>query len=322
MSDSGTSVSIENQFTQSWIQALMKAADKPITRTIKPKLELMDRISLNRESEGRLEAAQELWDYATQHGLKEVLGILPVQSRNWEFPDEERFLYSRGTMEQLDTFETWSKHLGLQPGEFKLQSEVTNSDWTTLVRQEAVRRQKPFDSAAFGKENTLHPPCTAIWDGSQWTVRFDEIPWLEIKYDESPTIKRLKLEEIEETLRYAMSEADKSMQPRIKSPAGFLDAVRPWQDCLDQFDSLHSSVLNRQADYSVWFQRVWNCVWPVVYREQNVLRGCADIHVLRSEVAECLGSAPQLTVWMFVFAKLACQTQSGMGLGICADYVS
>jgi hypothetical protein len=38
-------------------------------------------------------------------------------------------------------------------------------------------------------------------------------------------------------------------------------------------------------------------------------------------VAECFGSVPLLTEWMFIFARLACEMLYERGLGIAADFV-
>lgn len=311
------SIPAEKQFTQSWIQALMPSADLAATRTIKPKLELIDRISLNRETSGREEAAQELWDFGQENALEHVLSILPVQSEQWEFPDEERFIFRRNASEAISGFDAWLQHLGLSPGVFSLESEVTNSDWSTLVREQAVKLQKPFDSSAFGHANTLHPKCTGAWDGKLWTIQFEDVPWLKLTYDELPSVPRPDFAKIEDTITFAMGEADRLHSNKQNIVLNSQSVS--WQDCIPSLSGLHNEML-RSDGFSPWFRRVWQCVWPVVYREQNVLRGKADLSIIRPELKACLESTPKLSVWMFVFAKLVCMTQTGMGLGINADY--
>jgi hypothetical protein len=79
--------------------------------------------------------------------------------------------------------------------------------------------------------------------------------------------------------------------------------------------------LSNSRDFSPWFTRVWDCVWPVIYREQNMLNGKADLNRIRSEIKECLTTQPRLTVWMFLFAKLSSLIMVGRGLGQCADFI-
>ena len=140
------SIPAENQFKKSWIQALLPSAELPATRTIKPKLELIDRVSLNRETEGRQEAAEELWKFAQENALTDVLAILPTRSPQWEFPDEDRFIFRNNSSQPISTAAEWLEHLGLTNGSISLVSEVTSADWSTLVREQAVKLQKPFES--------------------------------------------------------------------------------------------------------------------------------------------------------------------------------
>ena len=92
---------------------------------------------------------------------------------------------------------------------------------------------------------------------------------------------------------------------------------------MKRLEHLHKQILTTQAnDFAPWFRRTWACVWTVVYREQNVLRGQANVDVVRAELAACVSTVPRLTTWMFVFAKLICENQLGRGLGICGDYTN
>ena len=96
-----------------------------------------------------------------------------------------------------------------------------------------------------------------------------------------------------------------------------------WIGCVKRLEALHKQILATEAkDYSPWFRRTWACVWTVIYREQNVLRGQANVDVVRSELTACVGTVPRLTTWMFAFAKLVCENQLGRGLGICGDYTN
>ncbi len=66
--------------------------------------------------------------------------------------------------------------------------------------------------------------------------------------------------------------------------------------CVKRLEPLHKQVLDTHAkEYSAWFRRTWACVWTVVYREQNVLRGNANVDVVRQEMAACV---TQCRVWL------------------------
>ncbi len=319
MSSSDSSATIQHPFTQSWIQALTAAAGSPVARSIKPKLEWIDHISLQRSDGAREAAAQELWTYAESVGLRDVLAIVPAAETRWEFPEDERFVFERQQPLQISNFDQWCSHLGLRAGEHALQAEVTQSDWTSWVRQEAVRLQQPFNAAAIASSLTLHVPCQALWDGSRWKLQFEDAEWLELPLAELAQVSRPEMKTLQETLTWAAAEADASLLPGRVSTCESPQLSATWISCIDSLQDWHVSILE-SPDFSAWLRRTWNCVWPTVYREQNVLRGQADIQILRSEMAACIRAVPELTSWMFVFAKLVCQTQTGMGLGICIDY--
>ena len=161
---------------------------------------------MNRAGTEASEAAQELWDLWAKALPTNVLSIVPTTQQRWEFPDDDRFLFDRREAAVIVTFDDWTRHLGITPVRFALTAEVTNSDWTTLVRQEAVRQQKPFNSGAFGNSNTLHPACHANWDGETWSVTFDEIPWLVVKYEDAVHVRRPSMEDVEDQLFFSLAE--------------------------------------------------------------------------------------------------------------------
>jgi hypothetical protein len=85
---------------------------------------------------------------------------------------------------------------------------------------------------------------------------------------------------------------------------------------------MHQEVVSADAyQFHPWIRRVWNSVWPVVYRERHRLRGPCDLAELRKEIAECFSAVPMLTEWMFLFARLAIAARCERGLGISADFV-
>jgi hypothetical protein len=114
----------DNPFTQSWIQSLTLAADNPVARTIKSKLDWIDHLSQVRDAADRQAAAQALWDYATSAGLRELLHILPTAQSCWTFSPNDTFLYARSEdgsqQSSSQDLETWKQALGLEPASFSI----------------------------------------------------------------------------------------------------------------------------------------------------------------------------------------------------------
>jgi hypothetical protein len=169
----------------------------------------------------------------------------------------------------------------------------------------------------------LRLPCTAAWDLKGWSIRFDQADWVVIRYDEPCTVERPTMEELDEPLMWAVAAGHDALVPK-SLPVIKLEAKPPaWMNCVKRLEAFHQRVLVKEAaDYAPWFRRAWACVWTVVYREQNVLRGQADVDVVRQELAECIAHVPRLTIWMFALAKLVCECQLGRGLGISGDYAA
>ncbi len=90
---------------------------------------------------------------------------------------------------------------------------------------------------------------------------------------------------------------------------------------IEKLKAFHQRVLT-QDEFKThsWFRRAWAAVWPVIYRERNRLKGACDIGLLRVELEACIRNVPELTIWMFTFARLVCQQQVSSGLGISGDY--
>lgn len=329
---------IDKPFTSSWIQALTAAVSNPLTRTIKPKLNWVDCLSSHHGDGDRVEAAEALWKFAGQVGLEPVLRIAPTEQPEWRFPDDDTFLFQRASHERPtdgidstgDAFEQWLRQLGLRPSEFALTAEVTGQEWASLVRKQAVRQQQAFDSTSVGTTSLMHLPCTARWDGTAWAIQFDQTPWLVLDYEDPAIVRRPDIGDIEETLLWAMSAADEALCPKHPRSVTEPERVPPWIDRVSYLAQVHQSVLQSgssagpsdKGSFSPLFRAAWACVWPTVYREQNLLAGKADIETVRGGIAECMSAAPDLTLWMFVFAKLVCQTATGRGLGFSVDYGS
>ncbi len=313
--------SIEHPFTQSWIQALTLAASNPLARTIKPSLEWIDRLSMSREDPHRLEAAQALWDFAHSNGLQELIWLLPARATSWMFDRDDIFTFAtRLTDEPQRDFQRWTECLGLVPGSFDLVAEVTGSDWAGLVRKEAVRLQHSLDTTAVQQASNLRLPCTAKWDMSRWAVRFAQVDWIVSSYDDPPVAPRPAFAETEESLLWAIASANESLLEKRSAQCPPAQHQPTWRSCAPHLQALHAAFASQAATFSPWMTRVWNCVWPIVYREQNVLNAKADLNHLRAELRDCLAAHPRLVMWMFLYAKLACQLHLGRGLGLLADY--
>ena len=312
-----SATAISSPFSQSWIQSLTLVASHPLARTIKPQLELVNTLSRSRAEADRAQAAKELWDLAQRAGLSELLDVLPVYRAQWSFPSEEKFLFRRRDATTTDegvheastiasgSFESWRKAIGLEPLEVSLTAEVFSGDWASLVRSEAVRLQKPMSLSAVPQATTLQLPCTARWDRSNWSVSFDQADWVVKRYDELPVMDRPPYAELQQQLMLILTTANNTLVGKQSANCAFSATGAAWQECVASLKPL---------------LRTWNCVWPVIYREQHVLHERADIDVVRRELKACLEAQSKLCLWMFLFAKLICQSQLTTGLGFCADF--
>ena len=310
-------------FTQHWLQSLTLVAREPVAQQIKPWMDTIDDISRASTEVDRGAAARRLWDFAQSEGLRSLLEILPVEQPAWLFDRDDPFQYRRVGRDEITDFVTWSKCLGIEACAVALAAEVTSRDWLNLVRQEAVRLQKTMSTAGLPPGLNLQLACKAVWDLKGWSVRFDQAEWVVVRYDEPVSVPRPAWEEIEECVGWAIANANDALVPKIIAKTSGDLGPQPWTSCVPRIECLHQRVLVQDAKhYSPWFRRVWACVWPVVYREQNVLRGEANIDVVRKELAACIQEIPRLTTWMFAFAKLVCECQLGRGLGISADYLA
>ncbi len=319
----------DKSFTQQWLQSLTLAAKEPVAQQIKPLLETINELTRQHGEGDRLEAAKRLWDFSSSHGLLPMLNLMPLHQSNWVFDRDDVFLYTRRAGDQNGgsattppaDFEIWTSLLGLRPCEVPLSAEVNSRDWQSRLRQEAVRQQQTLNTAAMPSGLTLHLNCHAVWNLKHWSIRFDDAQWMVIPYEDPFSVERPEAAAIEETLLWAMAEAHEALQPKSPSPA--VTEPGPWMNCVPRLQDLHERIMVKDVKkYSTWFRRVWSCVWIIIYREQNVLRGQANIDTVRQEAAAIIKDAPRLTLWMFVFAKLVCECQLGRGLGVSADYLA
>ncbi len=312
---SGTS---DKSFTQQWLQSLTAAAREPVAQQVKPLLENINELTRLHSEGDRLQSARRLWDFASSEGLLPLLEIMPLTRPNWVFDRDDNFSYTRRQMTagtsspdkpSID-FDTWTRWLGIERCEVPLIAEVNNRDWTSLLRQEAVRLQQTLSTTAIPAGLTLHLDCTAIWDKQRWSVRFDQAQWMILNYEDPFSTDRPDVSEIEPTLWWVIAQAAESLLPKSLAKCDGHGQPGPWIQCVPSLTAMHERILVGEArDYPAWFRRVWACIWTVIYREQNVLKGQANIDVIRSEVAIAIKEVPRLTLWMFCFAKLVCECQ-------------
>lgn len=313
----------DTAFTQNWIQSLTLVAQEPVARQIKPLLDSINDVSRMNSEADRMASARRLWDFAIAERLKGLLEVLPVQQPQWTFADDETFIFERSGKISIPDFATWAQCIGVAPGEFAMTAKVTSRDWLTLVRQEAVRLQRSMNTAAMPQGMNLSLSCTAQWDLKAWSIRFDQADGVVVGREDPFSVVRPTVEELNESIFWMLAAANESLIPKSVAKCSTGVNLQPWIACSSRLESLHQRVLIQEANlFAPWFRRTWACVWPVVYREQNILRGQARLDAIRQELAACITNVPRLAVWMFVLAKLLCESQLGRGLGISVDYSS
>jgi len=315
--------STDKAFTQNWLQSLTQVANEPTAKRVKPLLDTINDLSRMNTESNRLESAQRLWDFAIAEDLKSMLEIVPIQQPNWIFDRDDPFVYQHKSPVTVSDFDSWTQSIGIVPCEVPLVAEVASADWLSLVRKEAVRMQRTLSTAGMPSGLNLALPCKATWDLTGWSIRFDQADWVALRYEEPFSAERPDLSDFEESLNTTINRAHEAFVPKNVPACTNVNSTAPWISCVKRLESLHKQILAADAkDYSPWFRRTWACVWTVVYREQNVLRGHANLDVVRQELSACVTTVPRLTTWMFVFAKLICENQLGRGLGICGDYTN
>jgi hypothetical protein len=321
MSEAMTTMNIREPFTQSWIQALTLAAENPVARNVKPALDLVDRVSKNLPDIDRRAAGRDLWAFASKERMTDFLWLLPTLQTNWLFDEDDIFAYTRReSPANIRDEAAWLAALGVDPVAVPLSAEVTSGDWAGFVRKEAVRLQKSHSLAANQGGSTLHLPCQASWDGKRWQVQFDQVDWVVRPYDDIPVIGRPTVDVLQDQILLTLAEADAHIRVNAGTASIKPEYNQPWLAANQKLHALHSSLIHQSSDYSDWLLRIWLCAWPVVYREQSLLQGKADLGHIRQEMKACLNAQPRLTIWMMVFAKLICQVAVGRGLGFCADF--
>ncbi len=310
-------VSLSQPFTASWIQALVKSASNPFARQVKPRLDMVNQLVRHSQAVEPEAAAKGLFEIASEQNLLDLLAIVPARQSDWLFPSNVDIVYHQSVPCEVSSLETWFGVLGLSSFPIDLEARVTQADWTTLVREAAVRQQKSFDFNAWGKNSNLKLPCKAEWREQAWHIQFATPDWLVMSYDESAEVNRPSPNNFDDLLLDIATRASKSVRA-TKRPAA--DAGNnDWFECVPSLSFLHEA-LQDDKNFPSQLRQVWNCVWPTVYREESVLRGKADLRWVQSEISYSLENEPSLTLWMFLFAKLVYQVHAGNGLGFLADF--
>jgi len=311
----------KKEFTESWLQALMQSATNEAARRIRPWYTDIGLLSASEMLEGQAEAASRLWNYCHGNGLLPILTCTPMTQPEWKFEDDECFSFRmRDIAQTMDSANAFSDSLGIREMQVPLSASVTSNDWTNLIRKEAVRRAKPLNVTSIPQGTRIEVLCRGIWASGRWQIAFDHPDWLTIDQPGIFHATRPGTDTIDALMLDAISFASQKLTVATKL-SHFQASDAPWLSCVDRLYGYHRSVLlSSDMGASPWFKRIWNSVWPVVYRERNKLRGPCDLGMLRSELAECFGAAPLLTEWMFVFARLLWEVHLGGGLGIAGDF--
>lgn len=314
-------MSATREFTENWLQALMLSATNEAARRIRPWMTDVGALSAVTYSDSQLESAKRVWEYGSRHGLTGLLSQSPLQQTPWRFEDDECFQFRRPDPGTLLTDEgSFLESLGVVPLRIPLHACVTSSDWTNLLRREAVRRSKPLNVLAIPAGSMIEIDCWGVWDTRTWSIAFAQPDWLVIDQPGQVQAPRPLQPTIDALLLEGIDFANRNFKVATKLSA-FAPQEAPWMSCVHALYGWHRSLLlSNEMGASTWLRRVWNCVWPVIYRERNRLRGGCDLQALRKEVAECFEHAPLLAEWMFLFARLVCEVQFEHGLSIAGDF--
>ncbi len=313
------------EFTEKWLQALSLSAALPAAQRIKPLMNDIDSICMQRSEKEQLDAANRLWDFAGNVRLRPLLTATPYQFGEWRFEDdeEEAFVFERPESDRTDSLDEWIQSLGLRQHQVPMVAIVNQEDWSQILRDEAIRLGRPLKviGAPPSKESLLWLSCVAEWDRTDWTIRFEDPSWIAKKFEGGFVVTRPLWNTIEDQISEAVAFAIKDLAKGTTNIPNVKLDVPSWAASIPSLAPLHHKIFGNQATTpSPWFYRAWSCVWPVVYREQNRLRGPCDIECVRRELELCFRNVPQLTIWTFAIGKLICQHQLGRGLGLSGEF--
>ena len=321
---------ITKEFTENWLQALSLSAAFPEARRIKPLMNDIDSICMERSEPEQLDAANRLWEYAGTVGMRPLLTITPYQQNKWRFDDEEAFVFERSESKHTESLDKWILSLGLRQHKVSMLATINQDDWSEILRNEAIRLGRPLKviGSPPAKESLLWLNCIAEWNRSDWTFQFDDPSWVSKKFEGGFAVARPASIDIEKSISESVEFAIKNLTKRPTTATTSTSITsnvkldeQPWISSIPSLIPLHKNIFtNQSASSAVWFCRTWTCVWPVVYREQNRLRGPCDIDAIRGDLKLCFQNVPQLVLWTFALGKLICQHQLRRGLGICGEF--
>lgn len=233
-------VSLSQPFTASWIQALVKSASNPFARQVKPRLDMVNQLVRHSQAVEPEAAAKGLFEIASEQNLLDLLAIVPARQSDWLFPSNVDIVYHQSVPCEVSSLETWFGVLGLSSFPIDLEARVTQADWTTLVREAAVRQQKSFDFNAWGKNSNLKLPCKAEWREQAWHIQFATPDWLVMSYDESAEVNRPSPNNFDDLLLDIATRASKSVRA-TKRPAA--DAGNnDWFECVPSLSFSHEAL--------------------------------------------------------------------------------
>lgn len=313
----------KREFTESWLQALTLSASHVQARSIRPWLSTIQLVGASESLPEQQAEATKLWDYAHANGLVPLLNFLPVRSSPWRFEDNELFVFlpnsERAAADGGDR-QAWIADLGFNGFTVPAKAQVTSQDWVTLIREEAIRRRKPLNTGAAPSGNVIEVPCVMRWEPLTWTVQFEQPSWMTLELDGPFQTPRPNIDRVSECLIDVLGQANKRFRSGHKLPE-FQSDTTSWIASIGDMADWHREVLiGNSFELSPWLRRGWNCVWPVIYRERNRLKGPCDIEYLRGELKACFDANPEMVEWLFVMARLLCELRLGRGLGICGDF--
>lgn len=316
----------QREFTESWLQALTLCINHEKARTIRPWLTTIQVLTASETLPEQKDEAIKLWNYAGEFKLDSFLELIPAKSSPWRFEDDEDFVFTpdlpKLEASKSDPLERWLVTLGIQNCSIPATARVTSHDWTTIVRKQAIRRSKPMNVNAFPTGDVLELPCTLDWSPRTWTVRFAQPDWMSLEYESEFLAPRPSFETLTERLIDALATANERFKTKA-ALSNFAPDPASWTTSVAHFAQWHQDVLMADSyGLSPWIRRTWNCVWPVIYRERNRLRGPCDLANLRSELKACFDNSPDLCEWMFITARLCCEIQLGSGLGISGNFAA
>lgn len=322
MTDASASMARSTGFRESWIQALTLSIKEPDALRVRPFFTAVDRLSGSGGEITPEAAAQTVWADADELKLRGALNWLPARQSPWTWDAFENFVFEPLPSAEAQSLDAWRADLGLAPRAWSLLARIDSHDWKQWVQDQAIQHRQNL-SESLMTTDTNHPRrAIATWDDDGWHLRFEEAPWLRLDSDEAFSSPRPDMSLSLEELLFLVAEADQHLRrPQGPSAGPAIHAGETsWAESSMRLTPLHRAILDDPKSSSPWLRHVWCLAWPVVYREQNILRGAVSLADLRTQIAAAFAQQPKLMRWGLLFAKLVCQCQLRSGLGRAGDF--